>query len=167
MLIFVGCDYTTTIRGIGPKTAFELIQKHKSIDEILEHLDKQKHPVGEEFQYAGAADLFLNAPVNDVSDLNLQWKAPDQEGLIQFLCEEKGFNQERVQAGIKRILEARKHYQRQRLENWFTVKKPDFEVKNPAKVAAEKRAAEAKAKAAAEKAKARLDKKKAPTPKKK
>jgi hypothetical protein len=34
----------------------------------------------------------------------LEWKEPDEEGLVQFLCKEKGFNEERV-----RVLLARSH----------------------------------------------------------
>ena len=34
--IMCGCDYTETIRGIGPKTALALIRKHKTIGGVLE-----------------------------------------------------------------------------------------------------------------------------------
>ena len=39
LCILMGCDYTGTIKGIGPKSALNLIQKHKSIDGVLKHLD--------------------------------------------------------------------------------------------------------------------------------
>ena len=39
MCILLGCDYAPPIRGIGPRKAFELIQKHKSIEDILENID--------------------------------------------------------------------------------------------------------------------------------
>lgn len=39
MCILLGCDYCDSIRGIGPKKAFEMITKHKSIENILKHLD--------------------------------------------------------------------------------------------------------------------------------
>ena len=49
--ILCGCDYTDSIRGIGPKRAFELIKQHKDIETLLEHIDKTKFPVPEPFPY--------------------------------------------------------------------------------------------------------------------
>lgn len=39
LCIMLGCDYCDTIRGVGPKKAFDLIIKHKSIENVLENLD--------------------------------------------------------------------------------------------------------------------------------
>lgn len=39
MCIMLGCDYCPSIKGVGPKKAFELINTHKSIEAILENLD--------------------------------------------------------------------------------------------------------------------------------
>lgn len=39
LCILLGCDYCPSIRGIGPKKAFELILAHKSIESILENID--------------------------------------------------------------------------------------------------------------------------------
>lgn len=41
LCILLGCDYAPTIRGIGPKKAFELIEKHKTIENVLEALDEK------------------------------------------------------------------------------------------------------------------------------
>lgn len=40
LCILLGCDYCPTVRGIGPKKAFDLISQHKSIEAILENLDQ-------------------------------------------------------------------------------------------------------------------------------
>ena len=44
LCILLGCDYCDTIRGVGPQRAVTLIKQHKSIDEILKHLDTKKYP---------------------------------------------------------------------------------------------------------------------------
>ena len=36
--ILLGCDYCDKIRGIGPKSALELIKKHHTIEKILENM---------------------------------------------------------------------------------------------------------------------------------
>jgi flap endonuclease-1 len=41
LCILCGCDYCTTIKGIGPKTALKLIREHKSIENVLKVLSKE------------------------------------------------------------------------------------------------------------------------------
>ncbi|KHJ84353.1 XPG I-region [Oesophagostomum dentatum] len=41
LCILLGCDYCETIRGIGPKKAFELIKTYGDIDTILENIDQK------------------------------------------------------------------------------------------------------------------------------
>ena len=40
LCILLGCDYCDSIKGIGPKKAVELINKHKCIEKIIDNLDK-------------------------------------------------------------------------------------------------------------------------------
>ena len=42
LCIMCGCDYTTTIKGIGPKNALKLIREFKNIEAVLGHLGKNK-----------------------------------------------------------------------------------------------------------------------------
>ena len=42
LCILCGCDYCSTIKGIGPKTAFKLIKQHKSIETVIEAVKKEK-----------------------------------------------------------------------------------------------------------------------------
>ena len=55
----LGCDYTTSIKGVGPKRAIELIRTHKSLEKILENLDKTKYPVPEDWNYKAARQLLM------------------------------------------------------------------------------------------------------------
>ena len=41
LCILLGCDYCESIRGIGPKRAIDLIKRHKTIENIVEHIDKK------------------------------------------------------------------------------------------------------------------------------
>lgn len=40
LCILLGCDYCSTIRGIGPKKAYELIKEHKTIEKVLKNIDQ-------------------------------------------------------------------------------------------------------------------------------
>lgn len=46
LCILMGCDYTGTIRGVGPQTALKLIHEWGSIEEALKHIDKEKFKSG-------------------------------------------------------------------------------------------------------------------------
>jgi len=120
LCILMGCDYTNTIRGIGPQKALEMIQKYHSIEEGIKSLDKEKHPVDDTFLYREAGELFRSPEVMDTKDLKLVWEAPDEDGLLAFLCDEKGFGRERVLAGVERIKKSRAKSTQQRLESFFT-----------------------------------------------
>lgn len=120
LCILLGCDYCESIRGIGPKRAIELIKKHKSIDSILENLDSKYSPP-EDWIYQQARNLFLNPEATDPANIDLQWKEPDVEGLIKFLCGSNMFNEERVRNGAKKLAKARSGQTQVRLDNFFTV----------------------------------------------
>jgi flap endonuclease-1 len=87
----MGCDYCETIKGIGPKRAIDLIKEHKSIDKIIEKIDKDKYPLPENWLYKEARELFLKPDVTDGATLDLNWNPPDEEGIVKYMCEEKGF----------------------------------------------------------------------------
>lgn len=61
----MGCDYTDSIKGIGPKRAIELIQKHKCIEDILKSLDKDKYSPPENWNYVRARELFASPEITD------------------------------------------------------------------------------------------------------
>merc|ERR1712083_359711 len=116
--ILCGCDYTTKIRGIGPKKAFELIKKYKTIENGIKHLDKKRYKVPENFLYKEATKLFISPEVANAEDIKLSWKKPDEEGLIKFMVEEKGFDEGRIKAGIQRLHKAQGKSTQKRMESF-------------------------------------------------
>ena len=56
----------------------------------------------------------------DTNGIKLAWKAPDEEGLVKFLVEEKQFNEDRVRGVCARVKKARTGKASQnRLESFF------------------------------------------------
>jgi hypothetical protein len=45
--------------------------------------------------------------VVDTEGLELKWSAPDEEGLIQFLCVESGFNEVRIRNALAKLKAAK------------------------------------------------------------
>jgi flap endonuclease-1 len=130
LCILLGCDYCEKIRGVGPKNAIKLVQDHKSIEEIVKHVDGKKHSVPENWPYEQARRLFTNPEVTPASDIDLKWEKPDEEALIKFMCEEKGFAEDRMRNGAKKLLKARQGNTQGRLDSFFKVKKYIHKWKN-------------------------------------
>jgi len=96
--ILVGTDYNPDgIKGIGPKTALKLINKHGSLEDALPHVKNVEfpHPVEE------IKELFVNPRTTD--DYVLEWNRPDTAGLIGFLSGEHNFSQQRVLNAIEKM----------------------------------------------------------------
>ena len=87
----MGCDYCDTIKGIGPKRAIELIQKHNNIETIIENLDTKKYTVPENWMFKEARELFINPDVTDPSKIDLKWTDVDEEGLVDYMVKQNGF----------------------------------------------------------------------------
>eukprot|EP00742_Colponemidia_sp_Colp-10_P002213 GILJ01002366.1.p1 GENE.GILJ01002366.1~~GILJ01002366.1.p1 ORF type:complete len:404 (-),score=74.71 GILJ01002366.1:140-1294(-) len=119
LCILCGCDYSESIRGIGPSTALKLIKAHGSIEAALKHIDTEKHPIPSPFPFADARELFLRPDVSDPESIELVWTDPDEAGLRQFLITEKSFNADRVENSIKKLKAARGKSSQSRLESFF------------------------------------------------
>ncbi|XP_015774529.1 PREDICTED: flap endonuclease 1-like [Acropora digitifera] len=121
LCILLGCDYCDSIKGIGPKRAMELIRQYKSIEEIIKHIDTKKYTLPEEWPYQEARELFKNPEVLNVEEVELKWETPNEEELVKFLVQEKGFSEERIRSGIKKLQKARQSSTQGRLDSFFKV----------------------------------------------
>ncbi|XP_076817686.1 flap endonuclease 1-like [Clavelina lepadiformis] len=121
LCILLGCDYCEHIRGVGPKRAYDLIKQHKSIDEILKHIDSKKYTVPEGWVYKEARKLFLTPDVSSADNVELKWTDPDEEGIVEFMVKQKGFNEDRVRSGVKKIIKSRQKSTQGRLDDFFKV----------------------------------------------
>ena len=138
LCILLGCDYVDKIKGIGPKKAIELVtfsenfincylfsckvKKHKSIEAILSNIDKSKYPPPENWLYTEARRLFTSPEVTPASEIDLKWEKPDEEGLVAYMCGEKGFSEDRIRNGCKKLDKARGGTTQGRLDSFFKVK---------------------------------------------
>jgi len=122
LCILMGCDYVPNIRGIGPKKSFELIKKHKSIENILKAIDQKKYPPPEDWRFADARELFLEPEVHKNIDPP-KWKSPDVEATVEFLHNEKGFAEERIRNGLKRLAKSKGKTNQGRMDDFFKMAK--------------------------------------------
>lgn len=87
LCILLGCDYTETIRGVGPKSAYNLIKEHKTIDEAIKHLTpKLKDNIPADWNYADARELFVNPEVTPGDSFDVNISERFSEGGFDILC---------------------------------------------------------------------------------
>lgn len=129
--ILCGCDYADSIDGIGPINALKLISENKDIEGVINYIKqanldpkrKKKYTYDPEtFTFDECRTLFKSPEVTDPNDLELKWISPDVQGLKKFLCEQKGFNEGRIESAIKRIEAAKEKSNQCRLDNFFKAK---------------------------------------------
>jgi len=113
--ILVGTDFNPDgVKGIGPKTALKLIKQHGSLEKLLPTLKKAEFPV----EPRRIREIFLTLKVTD--NYKLTWKEPNIEGVVDFLCRERDFSEERVRKALKKMTEGlRKAKGKVTLETWF------------------------------------------------
>ncbi|XP_064997747.1 flap endonuclease 1-A-like isoform X1 [Musa acuminata AAA Group] len=114
---------------IGGQTALKLIRQHGCIENILENINKERYQIPEDWPYQEARHLFKEP--NVIMDVpELKWTAPDEEGLVNFLVTENGFNNDRVTKALDKIKAAKNKSSQGRLESFF---KPVVSASTPPK----------------------------------
>lgn len=69
-----------------------------------------------------ARQLFKAPDVLDKDKMPaLNWKAPDVDGLVGYLCHEKQFSEERVRSAIDKMAAAKSKANQNRMESFFKV----------------------------------------------
>lgn len=141
LCILMGCDYCESIKGIGGKKGLDLIKKHKSIEKIVESLPK-KDPVPKDWDLDTVRKLFREPLVtksDEFSEEFLKIKDIDEDGIVEFLCKENGFDEKRVRNAIERCKAAKPKSAQTRIDSFFQIKAPpDGAVKRSPNVAASK-----------------------------
>jgi flap endonuclease-1 len=112
LAILIGTDFNEGIKGVGPKTALKLIQKHGSIEKLPPEVRAKIAS-----QYREIREIFLNPPTT--LDYDLTYSPFQEKKLFRFLCDERDFSPERVETIASRMKEFHR-FKQSRLEKWFT-----------------------------------------------
>ena len=113
--ILIGTDFNPDgIKGLGPKTALKLIKQHGSLEAALPHIKNAAFPV----EPNCIREIFRHPEVTD--NYKLEWKEPDSEGIVDFLCRQKEFSEDRVKNSLARMTAgSKKQKGKVSLEKWF------------------------------------------------
>ena len=102
LAILVGTDFNDGIKGIGPKKALALVQAHERIERMPHDI---RRAAGHAETLNAVRSIYLQPNVSDA--FNVDPIEPDVDGIIRFLCDEREFSRERVDAAIERTFRHR------------------------------------------------------------
>lgn len=112
--MMIGTDFNTGINGIGPKKGLKLIQKHGTLEKVMEETDIDIPG------YEDVREIFLNGPRSD--DYVVKAGEMDRDGVLSLMTE-YGFSEDRVSTVLNKIEAARKAESNRRkqrsLDAWF------------------------------------------------
>jgi flap endonuclease-1 len=94
LAVLVGTDFNAGAKGIGPKTALKLVREHGRIENMP---DEIRQAVGD---VDAVRAIYLAPDVTD--DYDVRFDAPDRDGVVAFLCDEREFSRDRVNAALDR-----------------------------------------------------------------
>jgi len=112
LAILIGTDYNPGgIKGVGPKTALELVKKHPGT-EVFSHVEWDFDPSPEDI-----IDFFLHPPVEE--DYALEWNPIDREAVKKFLCDEHDFSEQRLESSFRKLEENKQKGAQSSLKGFF------------------------------------------------
>jgi flap endonuclease-1 len=113
--ILIGTDFNPDgIKGLGPKTALKLIKEHGTLEKALPYIENAEFPT----EPQRIREIFLKPAVTD--NYRLEWLEPDTEGVVDFICRERDFSEDRVRKALERMQKGiTKSRGKTTLEKWF------------------------------------------------
>ncbi len=93
--ILVGTDYNEGVKGIGAKKALRYIKSYGDIFKTMKALKVEIDDADE------IREFFLNPPV--IEDYELNFREPEIEAVMGYLCEEHDFSRDRVEKAVEKI----------------------------------------------------------------
>ena len=111
MALLIGTDFNEGVKGIGPKKALNLIKKHGSLEPALAELKVDIESKDE------VRRIFLEPRVH--SDVHVEFRNPDAEGVRSMLCNEFAFSRDRIDQALSKFLGARGQQKQRSLDTWF------------------------------------------------
>jgi flap endonuclease-1 len=95
LCILMGTDYNRGIRGIGPKKGLKLIKEQGTLEKALQAINNDIPDVDT------VKEIFLR--VEHIDEYKIEWKPPQRDKVIEFMCGEHEFSEARVTAALDRL----------------------------------------------------------------
>jgi len=108
--LMVGTDFNQGIKRVGAKTGLK-IAKTSSLEKYLKEKNIDLGLATDELR-----NIFLNPEIN--KDYDIKWKSVDKEKIIEFMCVNHDFSDERVLSAVKKM--EKTNTTQKSLTDWFS-----------------------------------------------
>lgn len=95
MGILIGTDFNEGKKGVGAKTALKYA-KNGRLDNVFKEFEKESQQ-----DLEAVKGIFLNPAIK--TDYKINWKKPEKEKIIEFLCNEHGFSTQRIENACDKL----------------------------------------------------------------
>lgn len=114
--ILIGTDFNEKVQGIGPQTAYKLVQKYSSFEEIDEYLKEKGKDIP--FNYKEIEKIFRNPNITPSPEIKKG--SFSREEIENILINKAGFSSDRIKNQLDEYIKAREEKDKQRTINkWF------------------------------------------------
>jgi flap endonuclease-1 len=113
--ILIGTDFNPEgVKGLGPKTALKLVKEHGCLENALPYIKNAEFPV----EPQRIREIFLHPKVTD--EHKIEWREPDVESVINFICRERDFSENRVRKALEKMRKGAEGLKgKTTLDKWF------------------------------------------------
>ncbi len=123
LCILLGTDYCPHIKGLKPFDIYDIYKRCGSIEKFLQYIENnnnnnnnkgKKYRIHSNFinKWKKAKEYYLRPKLNKdlINNITFEWKEPDFNGLMDFLCGENDFSRKDTKKKLKKIMIMYKHY---------------------------------------------------------
>jgi flap endonuclease-1 len=121
MGILLGTDFNQGIKGVGPKTALKIAKGAKTIDDVKDYI-KEKYKEEFELDIKEVEDLFMKPEVREMTDDDVKLlteKQYNKEAIVDFMCKQHGFSEERISKFIDKLAKTKVDTRQKGMDKWF------------------------------------------------
>jgi len=99
LAILIGTDFNEGVKGVGPKKALKLVQTYGRIEAMPTGIREAVDEVDE------VRRIYLRPDVTN--EYSIEFREPDIDGVVEFLCGDRQFGRDRVTAALDRAFSER------------------------------------------------------------
>ena len=107
LCILLGCDYCSTLNGVGMKKAFSIIQKYGTIDDFFKSYEFKNMNIKVPDTFIkdknDTVTYFKNPNVKLIQEDELEWTEPNYNKVIDFMVTGFGFSKSNIQKKLGKL----------------------------------------------------------------
>ncbi len=119
--MLLGTDFNEGIKGVGPKTAIKIVKEANNLDG-LEQIVRERYKQEFEVDPKEIEKMFINPEVEEISESTIQKlfsKLPQKDKVIDFMCKEPNFSQERIEKYASILEKSTEALRQKTMDKWF------------------------------------------------